>query len=72
MAVKSPNTASINDKFLAKKRAAKQLLLARKALEDAQELDKSRMMERALDYCELASACLDSSESGFVLEWDSH
>lgn len=66
-----PNTAPIKDRFLAKKMAAKQLLLARKALEDARELDKSRMMEHALDYCGLASACLENSESGFTLEWDS-
>ena len=68
----SLNTSVIKDRFLAKKRVAKQLLLARKMLEDIQEFDKSRMMERALDHCELASACLEVSESGFTLEWDSH
>lgn len=57
-----------DERYLAKKEAARLLYLARKALEDAQELDKSRMMENAINYCELASACLDNSETGFILE----
>lgn len=60
--------ATKDDKYIAKKEAARLLYLARKALFDVKELEDSREVSIAITKCEEASMWLDCSEIGHILE----